>query len=153
VDGRLGNAVDLFGEALNYRSSGVNNGRNRQRSVAVADQLFGFYAAAFVLTMNKAKYESLPVDLKKVVDDNSGLSWAIRAGKGFDQGDVAGLEATEGTGEIHKIEGPALAEFQAAADRATAAYLKELDDQGLPGTETYNKVKGYVTECKAEVKG
>jgi hypothetical protein len=31
--------------------------------------------------------------------------------------------------------------------------LKELDDQGLPGTETYNKVKGYVTECKAEVKG
>jgi TRAP-type C4-dicarboxylate transport system substrate-binding protein len=125
------------------------------RVYEVSDQHteFGFYAAAFVLTMNKAKYESLPADLKKVIDDNSGLNWAIRAGKGFDQGDVAGLEATKGTGEIHKIEGVAQSEFQAAADRATAAYLKELDDKGLPGTETFGKVTGYVADCKAELKG
>jgi TRAP-type C4-dicarboxylate transport system substrate-binding protein len=125
------------------------------RVYEVSDQHteFGFYAAAFVLTMNKAKYESLPDDLRKVIDDNSGMDWAVRAGKGFDKGDVAGLEATKGTGTIHKIEGAQRAEFQAAADRATAAYLKELDDQGLPGTETYEKVRGYVAECTAELKG
>ncbi|HSF96758.1 MAG TPA: TRAP transporter substrate-binding protein [Thermohalobaculum sp.] len=114
---------------------------------------FGFYAAAFVLTMNKAKYDGLPADLKKVIDDNSGQKWARIAGQGFDRGDVVGLEATKASGTIHKIEGAALAGFQAAADRATAAYLKELDDQGLPGTETYGKVQGYVAECKAELKG
>lgn len=114
---------------------------------------FGFYAAAFVLTLNKDRYESLPADLKTVIDDNSGMKWALRAGKGFDTGDVAGLEAAKATGTIHKIEGAALADFQAAADRATASYLKELDDKGLPGTETYEKVHSYVAECKAELRG
>jgi len=114
---------------------------------------FGFYSLAFVQTMNKARYDSLPADLKKVIDDNSGMAWAVRAGKGFDQGDAVGLEATRGTGEFHKIEGAELAEWQAAADRTTAGYLKELDDQGLPGTDTYAKVKGYVADCRAELKG
>ena len=62
-----------------------------------------------------------------------------------------GLEATIGTGEFHKIEGAELAEWQAAADRTTKGYLAELDAQGLPGTETYGKVKGYVAECRAEL--
>jgi len=114
---------------------------------------FGFYALAFVLTMNKARYESLPADLKQVIDDNSGLGWAIRAGKGYDEGDVVGLEATRGTGAFHQIAGAERAEWEAAAARTTEAYLKELDDQGLPGTETYGKVKGYVAECAAELKG
>ena len=30
------------------------------------------YTATFILAMNKPKYESLPADLKKVIDDNSG---------------------------------------------------------------------------------
>jgi len=125
------------------------------RVYEVSDQHteFGFYAAAFVLTMNKARYDSLPADLKKVIDDNSGLKWAEIAGRGFDKGDIAGLQAAKSTGTIHKIAGAERAAFQAAADRATAAYLKELDDQGLPGTKTYEAVKGYVAACKAELKG
>jgi TRAP-type C4-dicarboxylate transport system substrate-binding protein len=113
---------------------------------------FGFYSLAFVMTMNKARYDSLPPDLKQVIDDNSGMDWALRAGRGYDQGDVAGLAATAVSGEIHKIEGAARAEFQAAADRATAAYLKELDDRGLPGTASYGAVRGFVAECRAELK-
>lgn len=124
------------------------------RVYEVSDQHteFGFYAAGFVLTMNKARYDSLPDDLRKVVDDNTGMKWAVIAGKGFDKGDIEGLEAAKATGTIHKIEGADLAEFQAAADRMTEAYLKELDDKGLPGTSTYEQVKGYVAECKAELK-
>jgi TRAP-type C4-dicarboxylate transport system substrate-binding protein len=114
---------------------------------------FGFYSLAFVQTMNKARYESLPADLKKVIDDNSGMAWAIRAGKGFDQGDAVGLEATKGTGDFHEIAGAELGEWQAAADRTTASYLAELDAEGLPGTETYGQVQRYVAECRAEVKG
>jgi TRAP-type C4-dicarboxylate transport system substrate-binding protein len=109
---------------------------------------FGFYSLAFVLTMNKARYESLPADLKQVIDDNTGMIWALRAGQGFDKGDAVGLEATRGTGEFHKIESSELALWQAAADRTTAGYLAE---QGLPGTETYEAVKGYVAECRAKL--
>jgi TRAP-type C4-dicarboxylate transport system substrate-binding protein len=120
------------------------------RVYEVSDQHtdFGFYAAAFVLTMNKAKYDSLPDDLKKVIDDNTGAKWAAIAGQGFDKGDIAGLAAAGSTGAIHHLDDATRAEFQAAADRVTAAYLKELDDKGLPGTATFEAFKGYVAECK-----
>ncbi|MCG6901166.1 MAG: TRAP transporter substrate-binding protein [Rhodobacter sp.] len=38
------------------------------------------YNLTFVLAMNKAKYESLPDDLKAVVDKNSGLDFSVFAG-------------------------------------------------------------------------
>jgi len=40
----------------------------------------GLYTLTFVLAMNQDKYDSLPDDLKKVVDDNSGLDFSIFAG-------------------------------------------------------------------------
>jgi TRAP-type C4-dicarboxylate transport system substrate-binding protein len=38
------------------------------------------YTLTFVLAMNKAKYDSLPDDLKAVIDDNSGLEFSVFAG-------------------------------------------------------------------------
>lgn len=114
---------------------------------------FGFYALAFVLTMNKARYESLPADLKAVMDANSGLPWAIRAGQGFDEGDRVGKEVALQNGTLHRIEGAERAEWEAAAERITQAYLAELEARGLPGNQTYEKVRGYVAECQAELKG
>jgi len=38
------------------------------------------YTLTFVLAMNKDKYESLPDDLKKAIDDNSGLEFSVFAG-------------------------------------------------------------------------
>jgi TRAP-type C4-dicarboxylate transport system substrate-binding protein len=38
------------------------------------------YVLTFVLAMNKDKYESLPADLQKVIDDNSGLEFSVFAG-------------------------------------------------------------------------
>ena len=39
------------------------------------------YTAVFALAMNKAKYDSLPDDLKKILDDNSGLEFSAFAGR------------------------------------------------------------------------
>ena len=38
----------------------------------------------FVIAMNQAKYDSLPADLKKVIDNNSGRDMSVWAGKVFD---------------------------------------------------------------------
>jgi TRAP-type C4-dicarboxylate transport system substrate-binding protein len=38
----------------------------------------------FVVAMNQAKYDSLPPDLKKVLDANTGLEWSRQIGKVFD---------------------------------------------------------------------
>src|SRR6185295_2769225 len=50
-----------------------------------------FYVAFFVFAMNKAKYDSLLPDLKKVIDDNSGRNISKAVGKVMDDGDAPGL--------------------------------------------------------------
>ena len=42
------------------------------------------YTAVFILAMNKAKYDSLPPDLKKVIDANFGAALSKRIGKQWD---------------------------------------------------------------------
>jgi multimeric flavodoxin WrbA len=44
----------------------------------------------FVIAMNPAKYDSLPPDLKKVIDANTGLEWSKQIGKIFDGTTVVG---------------------------------------------------------------
>src|SRR5690606_35158063 len=48
------------------------------------------YTTAFVLAMNKARYESLPDDLKKVIDDNSGQEFSAFAGRTQAEWDAPG---------------------------------------------------------------
>lgn len=113
---------------------------------------FGFYSLAFVTTMNEARYESLPDDLKKVIDDNSGMKWAVVAGAGYDEGDKEGIAKIKETGgKIYQISDEERPEWEAAAKKATDTYLAKLDGMGLPGTETYEKVKDYVAECRSEL--
>ena len=113
---------------------------------------FGFYSLAFVATMNKAKYDSLPPKLKKVIDDNSGMKWALIAGRGYDKGDEDALPKLKKTGTFHQIDPTERPKWVAAGERATKAYLKELDDKGLDGTKTYQAIKNYVAACKSTLK-
>ena len=51
------------------------------------------YTTTFVMAMNKAKYESLPPDLKKVIDANSGLATSAWLGKTQQGNDPTGRKA------------------------------------------------------------
>ena len=123
------------------------------RAYEVADHhtRFGFYALAFVATMNRDRYEALPDDLRAVIDANSGMDWALAAGRGYDLGDVSGEAVTAASGTIHEIDPAERAAWEAAAARTVARYVAELDAAGLPGTETYAAVQGYVAECRTEL--
>ena len=112
---------------------------------------FGFYSLAFVATMNKAAYAALPEGLKAAIDAESGMKWALAAGRGYDAGDVRGRTLTAETGTIHVIDGAERADWETAAARAREAYLAALDRQGLPGTETLRAVEGHVAACRAEL--
>ena len=112
---------------------------------------FGFYSLAFVTTMNKDTYEKLPPKAKQAIDNNSGMKWALIAGRGYDKGDADALPKIKQSGTIHQIDPQEKAQWTAAGERATQAYLAELDAKGLPGTATYNKVKEYVLACQSEL--
>ena len=63
---------------------------------------FGFYSSAFIVTMNQAKYDSLSDAGKAAIDENTGMKWALIAGKGFDDSDARGYPiAQENLSLIH----------------------------------------------------
>lgn len=113
--------------------------------------IFGFYALAFVSTMNKAKYDSLSPEAKAAVDANTGMKWAVTAGKGYDDAGAKTLARLEKESTIITLDDAERVRWDEAAQKASDAYIAELDAKGLPGTETYAAVKTYVTECEAEL--
>jgi TRAP-type C4-dicarboxylate transport system substrate-binding protein len=47
-----------------------------------------FYTVTMAVLMNKRKYESLPADVKKVIDENSGFAMSSWCGKAYDAAEV-----------------------------------------------------------------
>lgn len=113
--------------------------------------IFGFYALAFVTTMNKAKYDALSPEVKKAVDDNSGMKWAVTAGAGYDKAGAETLARLEKESTVITLDDAERAKWDAAAQKASDGYIAELNAQGLPGTATYEAVKGYVAQCSADL--
>jgi TRAP-type C4-dicarboxylate transport system substrate-binding protein len=110
----------------------------------------GLYTLAFVVTMNKGVYDSLPADLKKVIDKNSGEAWSKIAAKVFDDMDVLGeAEAKKAGHTIHVVEGgnqnPA---WKPHLEKAREDYLAELEGKGLPARKVYARAAELSASCK-----
>jgi TRAP-type C4-dicarboxylate transport system substrate-binding protein len=56
------------------------------------------YSAGFVMAMNQAKYDSLPAELKKVIDNNSGAALSRQIGKIWDESQAPGRKAATDRG-------------------------------------------------------
>jgi len=54
----------------------------------------------FVIAMNEAKYASLPADLKKVIDENTGLEWSKQIGTVFDGTTAPGRKLAADAGGV-----------------------------------------------------
>lgn len=52
----------------------------------------GLYTTVFLVAMNQPKYDSLPPDLKAVIDRNSGDHWIEAAGKVWDAAELPGRQ-------------------------------------------------------------
>ena len=107
------------------------------------------YALAFVVTMNKDVYASMPDDLRAVLDKHSGQTWSIRAGQSFDAQDQAGRAVALKNGHtIVTVEGgtqhPAWHEVLAGT---TDEYLAELEGQGLPARAVYERARALGSVC------
>lgn len=109
----------------------------------------GLYSLSFIVTMNKSVYDGLSDDLKKVIDDNSGMKWTEIAAADFDRMDRIGREkAVEGGHEIHTVEGGIEnPEWKSILDRATESYLSDLESKGLPGRKVYARAQALARSC------
>lgn len=107
----------------------------------------GIYTTVFLFGMNKARYDSLPADLKQVIDNNSGLALARQIGAIWDQADNPGREAARQAGnQFNTIEGDELERWKQAAQPVVENWIKAMDKRGLDGRQLYEEAKALVTK-------
>jgi TRAP-type transport system periplasmic protein len=85
----------------------------------------GLYNTSFVFMMNQAKYDALPADVKKVVDEMSGEVAARQFGQGWDKVDRRGLAFMQANG--------------VQMSKADAAFVKAVTDKTAPLVDTWVK--------------
>lgn len=110
-----------------------------------------FYTLIFVATMNQRAYDRLSPELQSVIDDNSGMLWAEKAGAVFDQLDVEGKQEAKDAGHtIREIKNPLEdPDWQAPLQDGIDDYLAELEKRGLPGREVYDAALIASESCAA----
>ena len=115
-----------------------------------ATMFFGaptLYAASFFLAMNKAKFESLPADLRSIVDKNSGQAFARLAGKMWDDAGVAVMEMVKKRGNtITVLEESEKKRWMDACKPVTEAWIKQVKEKGLDGAKMIDAARALVAK-------
>lgn len=103
------------------------------------------YATVFVLAMNSAKYASLPPDLKKIIDANSGAELSAAVGKMADDEAIPSRKLAKDRGNtFNTISLEELKNWQAPAQLVTDEWIKDLDKKGLDGKALVNSAKELI---------
>jgi TRAP-type C4-dicarboxylate transport system substrate-binding protein len=103
------------------------------------------YTTTFVMGMNKAKYASLPPDLKAVIDKNSGMETSAWLGKVQQAGDAAGREsAVKQNNTIHTIPAAEAQEFKRKARLVEVEWMQDMGKRGFNGKQLLDTAKALI---------
>ncbi|PNK61247.1 C4-dicarboxylate ABC transporter substrate-binding protein [Psychrobacter sp. FDAARGOS_221] len=109
-----------------------------------------FYNAEFVVNMNQEKYNSLPDDLKQVIDSNSGMQMGVKASQAFDRFNQEVMQAAIDKGDtIIDIDPANDPDWQQPLEDGKQAYLSSLEEQGLDAQAIYAKAQQASTSCQS----
>ncbi len=114
--------------------------------VAETDRSYNaLYTTVFVLTMNKAKYNSLPADLKKVLDANSGRVLSGQFGRAMIEGDIPGKEKVVGSGvEVQIIPKAELENWKKAVAEVDDNWVKDVTAKGIDGSRLIREARELI---------
>lgn len=103
------------------------------------------YTATFVTAMNKKKYESLPPDLRKVIDANSGLETSGWLGRQQHLGDAPGRQsAVDRKNTIHTIAAAQAQEFKRKARLVEVEWAQDMDKRGYNGQKLLDSARALI---------
>jgi TRAP-type C4-dicarboxylate transport system substrate-binding protein len=92
-----------------------------------------FYTSAFFIVMNKARYESLPAEIRAAVDAISGETLVAKFGPLWDKWDKPVREGAAGPGhEVIVPDAKLMDEWRTALQPVTARYLDGLSSRAFP---------------------
>ncbi|UWQ28868.1 MULTISPECIES: TRAP transporter substrate-binding protein [unclassified Leisingera] len=103
------------------------------------------YTLTFVLAMNKDKYESLPDDLKKAIDDNSGLEFSVFAGGTQADSDGPSREMALDLGNtVITLDEEQTAVWRERSQPIYDKWIADMAEKGLDGTALIEEASGLI---------
>lgn len=107
----------------------------------------GLANSVMAFVMNKAKYEGLPADLKKVIDDNSGAALAAIVGPALDRVEARDRKAfiDKGAKVIVVPESDALA-WKKATQPVIDAWIRVMSGKGHPAQDMVDDARKWLAE-------
>jgi TRAP-type C4-dicarboxylate transport system substrate-binding protein len=99
----------------------------------------------FVIAMNQAKYDSLPADLKKIIDANTGLEWSKQIGKVFDSTTAPGRKlAADAGGVFDTLSQAEYERWQKACEPVVKEWIGEINAKGANGQALYDDARALI---------
>ncbi|UKV13710.1 TRAP transporter substrate-binding protein [Thalassospiraceae bacterium SW-3-3] len=92
-----------------------------------------FGTLVFMFAMNKDRYEALPDDLKKVIDDNSGANIAKEIGDAWDAIEPRGEDIFSKSGEVVRLSQEETDKFAEKSDQVIDRWIAEMNEKGIDG--------------------
>jgi TRAP-type transport system periplasmic protein len=103
------------------------------------------YTTTFVMAMNKAKYNSLPADLKKIIDNNSGMATSAWLGKTQQAGDAAGRKSASDRNNTIFTVGVAEAQnFRRKSRAIEVEWVEDMNKKGFDGKKLLEGAKALI---------
>lgn len=107
----------------------------------------GLYTQTFAFSMNRASYEKLPPDLKKVIDSNSGIETAALFGKAMDDGDKAGREIAEkAKNNIVALDAAETQRWRRTAATVETDWVNEMKGKNIDGAKLLSEARALIAK-------
>ncbi len=105
----------------------------------------------FLFGMNQARYDSLPPDLRKVIDDNSGIEVSAWAGRTvFDEREAGFMKTSRENGsEFHMMDEAEYQRWVDATQGVRDLWIQAVDKKGGQGADLYAAARNLVKEFSA----
>ena len=102
------------------------------------------YTSVFILAMNKARYDSLPPDLKKVIDANSGIGLSGQLGRLFDEVEV--INKKKAGGVVNVISNEEIEEWKKVVQPVTDGWVQDTNSKGADGKALLKAAHDLITK-------
>lgn len=110
----------------------------------------GLYTQTFGFTMNLDRYNSLPDDLKAIIDANSGIETARKFGQAMDEGDRIGLKIAQDLGNnIVTLDEAETARWKEASRPTIDQWYADMQAAGVDGKALHEAAMALVEQNSA----
>jgi len=107
------------------------------------------YSAGFIFAMNQAKYDSLPADLKKVIDNNSGAALSRQIGKVWDESQAPGRKSAQDRGNtITRLSAAETDNWIKASASLYDEWVADMDKRGLNGKQMLQDARDLLAKYR-----